>query len=647
MRKRKSIRTRRSGRRQGEYNPILRAMFLACKPDPKITISEWADQERVLSSESSPEPFRWKTSRAEYQRAIMDAFNDATNRRVVFIKSAQVGATSIMENVVGFYIEQEPSPILIVDPTLDMAKTMSKDRLMPMIRDTPCLNAKFDEAKAADADNTMLHKPFNGGHVTLAGANSPASLASRPIRVLLCDEIDRFPSSAGAEGSPVRLAMKRTANFWNRRIGLFSTPTDTEVGIHAEWLQSDQRRFYVTCEKCGHDQVLVWKQVRWTALDASDAVYHCEECDVEINEVMRDRMVRKGHWQATAKFNGVAGFHINELYSPWRAFKEIATDYLESKDEPEKLRVWVNTSLGEPWQPKTEGVNIEKLSSEPAHKLGSIPQGVLMLTLGVDTQGNRLALQLVGWGRRLEQWVIDHVELPGNPDDDSTWDRLTEYRRQRWTHPLGNDIGISMTAIDSGGHHAHRVVAYARTNRAEGVIAIKGASTILPTMLRGVPGRVDYHLNGQVYKRQGEVWLVGTDTAKSFIMSRLRSESAVRLIHFAEGLSTEYYRQLTAEVYDKKTRKWINPRKQRNEALDTLVYACAAAVHPLLRLDVATENRWKKLEVKLTRVDKKKEDDVVEIVGEEVPAPVQTVEQVVQPVAMKRTVVRSSFIRRF
>ncbi|MGH7605427.1 MAG: phage terminase large subunit family protein [Gemmatimonadaceae bacterium] len=588
-----------------EIDELLMGVWALFRAPPDQTVSQWADANRRLSSESSPEPFAWRTSRAEYQRGIMDAFSDPRNRRVVVESSAQVGKTSIIENVVGFHIDQDPSPILVVEPTLDMGETMSKDRFAPMFRDTAVLRGKIADARSRDSGNTLLHKSFPGGHLTIAGANSPASLAMRPIRVLLCDDIDRFPVSAGPEGNPIKLAIKRTNNFWNRRIGLLSTPTDEDVGIDAEYKASDRRRFFVACPDCKHEQTLEWRQVQFVEPDGRDAKYVCPKCGVLLDEQQRDRMVAAGVWRATAEFRGVAGFHINELYTPWRSFADIAIEFLESKDDPEKLRVWVNTALGEAWKPDRGGISADDLEQADGLPKGEVPREALALTLGVDTQGDRLALQLVGWGKgdrlgQLERWTIDHLELPGDPNLDESWDRLTEYRRQRWAHLLGGQIGISIAAVDSGGHHSQRVVAYAREHRSEGVIAVKGSSHAQPTILKTRPTRVDYKAGGQVVKKGAELWMVGTDAAKSAIDSLLRAEYDRRKIHFASGLGSDFFRQLTAEVYDKKLRRWVNPKKRRNEALDTLVYATAATMHPWLRLDVANAAKWAGFAKKLT-----------------------------------------------
>ena len=211
-------------------------------PPPELKVSDWSDQERRLSPEASAEPGQWLTSRAEYQRGIMDAFSDPNIEMVVIMSSAQVGKTEILNNVIGYHVSQDPSPMLVVQPTLDMAQTWSKDRLAPMLRDTPILQGLVKDPRARDSGNTTLHKIFPGGHITSCGANSPSSLASRPVRIVLCDEVDRYPVSAGSEGDPVSLARKRATTFWNRKIGLFSTPTNKgNSRIESAFEESDKR----------------------------------------------------------------------------------------------------------------------------------------------------------------------------------------------------------------------------------------------------------------------------------------------------------------------------------------------------------------------------------------------------------------------
>jgi phage terminase large subunit GpA-like protein len=320
------------------------------KPPPTLTVSQWADAHRVLSPEASSEPGRWSTARAEYQRGIMDAMSDPDVETVVVMKSAQVGWTEIVNNVVGFHIHQDPAPILVVQPTVEMAETWSKDRLAPMLRDSPVLREKVANPRARDSGNTLLHKGFAGGHLTMAGANSPAGLASRPIRLVLFDEVDRFGASAGAEGDPITLGRKRTTTFWNRKILMGSTPTTSGVSrIERAFLSSDRRRYHVPCPHCGHEQVLRWPRVKWPEGRPAEALYHCEDCGAGWSDAQRWRAVKMGRWIAEGEFNGVAGFHINELASTWRKLAETVKDFLDAKDEPEMLKAWVNTALGETW----------------------------------------------------------------------------------------------------------------------------------------------------------------------------------------------------------------------------------------------------------------------------------------------------------
>lgn len=243
---------------------LAEAIRSAIKPPPKLTVSQWADRFRQLSSESSAEAGKWSTSRAEYQRGMMDAVSDPSIETVVLMTAAQVGKTELINNVVGYHIHQDPAPMLVVQPTLEMAQTWSKDRLAPAVRDTPVLSSRIKDPRSRDSGNTTLHKVFAGGHVTACGANSPSSLASRPCRLILCDEVDRYPPSAGTEGDPVSLAKKRSTTFWNRKIILVSTPTEKgHSRIEQAYQESDQRKYFVKCPECEEDQVLRWANVHW------------------------------------------------------------------------------------------------------------------------------------------------------------------------------------------------------------------------------------------------------------------------------------------------------------------------------------------------------------------------------------------------
>lgn len=545
------------------------------KPPPKLTVSEWADNYRVLSSESAAEPGRWSTSRAEYQRAMLDAICDPGIETVVLMTAAQVGKTELINNVVGYHIHQDPAPMLIVQPTLEMAETWSKDRLAPCIRDTPVLRAKIGDARAKETGNTLLHKNFAGGHVTACGANSPASLASRPCRLILCDEVDRYPISAGTEGDPVSLATKRATTFWNRKIVLVSTPTDRGASrIEAAYEESDKRKYMVPCGDCGAFQALVWAQVQWKPDDPYSARYVCEHCKAEWDDAARYRAVRKGHWQATATAKGrVAGFHINGIYSPWTQLHSAVMDFLASKRDPMRLKTWVNTFLGETWEEQGEQIDEFDLMERAEEWGGDLPAEALVLTAGVDVQDDRVEVEIVGWGRGEESWSVAYETMYGDPSGAEIWNRLDVLLGRKFEHPILGQLVVRATCVDSGGHYTQQVYNYARLRAGKRVFAIKGV---------GGDGRP---LIGRPTKNNiGKINLfpVGTDTAKELVTARLKvREVGAGFCHFPLGRDAEYFRMLTAEkrvtryFKGRPRQEWIKTRT-RNEALDCRVYATAA-----------------------------------------------------------------------
>lgn len=551
------------------------AIKSSLKPPPKLTVSEWADRFRQLSSESSAEAGRWSTSRAEYQRGMMDAVSDPNIETVVLMTGAQIGKTELINNVVGFHIHQDPAPMLVVQPTLEMAQTWSKDRLAPAIRDTPVLAAKIGDPRSRDSGNTTLHKVFAGGHVTACGANSPSSLASRPCRLILCDEVDRYPASAGTEGDPVSLAKKRATTFWNRKIILVSTPTERNHSrIEAAYAESDQRKYFVSCPDCKEEQVLRWSNVRWDEGKPHTAGYVCEECGSIWNDAARYRAVRYGKWKATADGDGkTAGFHISGLYSPWTPLEEAVRDFLASKRDPMRLKTWVNTFLGETWEDQGEQVDEHDLMDRAEDWGDELPEEVLLLTAGVDVQDDRLEIEIVGWGRGEESWSINYRTIYGDPSTADLWMQLDEHLKQSFIHPTHGDMSIRSTCIDSGGHYTQQVYNYCRVRAGNRIYAIKGIGG------EGKPivGRPSKNNIGKI-----NLFPVGVDTAKELIYSRLKIDTLGEgYCHFPTGRSTEYFLMLTAE---KKVLKYFKgrPRREwqkirtRNEALDCRVYATAA-----------------------------------------------------------------------
>ena len=539
------------------------------EPPKEMTVSEWADAYRYLSPEASAEPGKWRTSRAEYQRGIMDAFSDPQVHTVVVMSSAQVGKTELLLSIIGYYIHQDPSPILVLQPTLEMAQTFSKDRLAKMLRDTPVLRGKVKDPRSRDSGNTTLHKQFPGGHITIVGANSPSGLASRPIRVVLADEVDRYPESAGTEGDPVQLAFKRTTTFWNRKHAMVSTPTIKGASrIEMAFEQSDQRYFLVPCPDCGEFQRLKWAQVKWTDDDPTTARYCCEHCGALWDDVQRHRAVRQGRWEATAPFNGIAGFHISELYSPWRKLEETVRDFLAAKDDYEMLKAFINTSLGETFEVQGEGADSHELMRRLEDYRG-VPDGVHTLTAGVDVQDDRIEMEVVGWGADEESWSIAYHRVFGSPDDPQTWDDVA--------HLLSADYDghrILAACIDSGGHFTQHVYRFCKDHQARRWWPVKGANTTTAPPI-GRPSTSN--------RLRVPLFTVGVSAIKETIYFRLkREEPGPGYMHFSRRVNDEeYFRQLTAEQLVTKwrrgvpERRWVKTR-ERNEALDCRVYAYAA-----------------------------------------------------------------------
>ncbi len=544
-------------------------------------MSEWADANRRLSSESAAEPGAWRTDRAPYQRGIMDALNDPTIREIWCQKSAQVGWTEIINNVIGYYVDQDAAPILLVQPTLEMAEAWSKDRLAPMIRDTPCLRDRIADPKARDSGNTLLHKKFTGGHLTIAGANSPASLASRPIRVVLFDEVDRFPLSAGAEGDPISLGKKRSTTFYNRKMLAGSTPTiKGSSRVESGFESSDQRYYFVPCPHCDEFQRLVWAQVHWPDGSPEAAVYVCQHCGAEITEAQKGGMLAAGEWRASKPTRDIAGFHISELYSPWSTWADMAVSFLRAKRLPETLQTWINTSLGETWEEKGETLEpTGLLARRESYTANSLPAGTLLLTMGTDVQDDRLECTIWGYGAEEEAWRVEHHVLRGDPGSLALWAEHDQLLRRMFKTDDGRQLGIEATAIDSGGHYTEQVYRYCAARKRQRVWAIKGVAGA---------GRLVWPKKATRTARvRVDLWPIGVDTIKDVLYGRLKrvTEPGPGYVHFDANTDEGWLEQLTSEtvvyriVQGRRVRQW-KPKSSgvRQEALDCAVYAYAAMV---------------------------------------------------------------------
>lgn len=506
----------------------------------------------------------------------MRAISDPSTETIVFMTGAQIGKTEIINNAIGYYISQDPSPILVVQPTLDMSKMWSNDRLAPMLRDTPALKNAVKDPRSRDSGNTLLQKSFVGGYIAMVGANSPAGLASRPVRCVFFDEVDRFPHSAGTEGDPIDLGRKRTSTFtYNRKIVMVSTPTNKGASrIELAYEESDQRQYYVPCHDCGHKQMLKWSQVQWEKDKPETANYICEGCGSVWDDADRYRAVRAGEWVAQNPDHKIAGFHLSGLYSPWTPLADAARDFLVAKKSPETLRVFVNTFLAETWEDEGITVGDVDFQSREDEWGDAVPDDIVVVTAGIDVQDDRLELEIVGWGRDEESWSLDYKTLYGDPSTPHLWNDLDNILKAGYVTDSGRQLGIRAATIDSGGHYTQAVYNFVRPREGRRIFAIKGmGGEQRPLVSRPTKNNI-----GKI-----KLFAIGTFPIKELIFSRLKVQSeGAGFCHFPAGRSDEYYQQLAnSEKIVTKYQKGFPRRdfvktRTRNEALDCRVYAYAA-----------------------------------------------------------------------
>lgn len=576
------------------------------EPPPRLTVTEWADTHRRLPTKGAGEPGPWRTSRVPYAAEIMDCLSaDHPAKRIIFMKSVQSAGTEIGNNWVGWFIDTQKAPIMVVQPTLDMAERWSKQRLASMIDDSPTLRSKIAPSRSRDSGNTTLLKEWAGGVMVISGANSGASLRSMPARYCFLDEVDAYPYEIEGEGDPIELAEARTTTFPRRKVFMVSTPTIESLSrINKEWLASDQRRYHVPCPHCGAEQHLAWDNLRWPKGQPEQAVYHCCGCGVGIDEIHKTDMLATGRWIAAHPERSTPGFHINGLYTPLGlglSWPELAAKWLDAAKDQAKQKTFINLRLGEVVPDPEEKLDPDDLQSRAGgYQPREIPSGCLLLTAGVDVQKDRFAILILGFGRGGQQWLIDFVELPADPTTDAGWVLLDNHLAQPLLNCRGLPMRLSMTTIDNG-YLTDHVLAYTRTRR-RNVIAGKGASTPGKPIINK-PAKLDVTIRGRTIRNGAEGWLIGSDTAKTVIYNTLAADGKrvhdhERLIHFPEGLDQSFFSQLTAEIWDPNKRKWIKIRP-RNEALDTWCYALAAAYHPGLRVHLMKEPQWARLEAAL------------------------------------------------
>lgn len=574
---------------------VLAPTWETLRPPARLALSEWADRFFYLSAESAAEPGRWRT--LPYQKGIMDSITDPNVERVTFMKSARVGATKIMNAVCGYYAHQDPCPIMIVQPTVEDAQGYSKEEIAPMLRDCPEVGALF-ASKSRTSESTILAKSFPGGSLSMVGANSARGFRRVSRRVVLFDEVDGYPPSAGNEGDQIKLGIQRTQFYWNRKIVAASTPTIAgHSRIERLYAEGDQRRYYVPCPHCDHFDVLTFREdsdrghfMRWPKDAPERAHFVCRACGEAIDERHKLAMLAAGEWRAAAEFKRHASFHIWAAYSvsPNSRWGQLATEFVEaSKQSVEQLKTVVNTVLGEVWQDRGDAPEWSRLyERRERYPIGTVPdKRAAFLTAGVDVQRDRFVFEVVAWATNKESWSVDAGILFGDTAADETWSQLDELLGQ--TYPTAAEpLPIAMLAIDSG-FNTQRVYNFARRYPMSRVIAVKGSATA--RVLVGTPSPVDVAIGGRARRRAYKVWPVGVDIAKAELYGFLRlpmadaDADAPGYCHFPEH-DPEFFRQLTAEhLVTTKTRngfarhEWQIMPGRENHWLDARVYARVAA----------------------------------------------------------------------
>ena len=571
--------------------------YAAFLPPKKLSLSAWADEYAYLSVESSAEGGRWRT--LPYQKGIMDAVTDPNIEQISVMKSARVGYSKILNHIIAFHIHNDPCPIMIVQPTIEDATGYSKEEIAPMLRDTKCLQGLVSDAKAKDGQNTLLQKLFPGGNLTLVGANSPRGFRRVSRRIVLFDETDGYPASAGTEGDQIKLGIKRTEFFANRKIVAGSTPTVKDFSrIEKLFNQTDQRRYYVPCPKCNYMQYLKWANFECFENDPSTTIYKCEKCNHHIPHTKKRWMVERGEWRATAPYNGKhVGFHIWAAYSysPNASWSNLMEEYLACKNDQEQLKTFINVTLGEVYEDeyhtKASADGLLKRAADEKYKEGIPPKEVLILTLGIDVQDDRLSMSVIGFGRNEEMFLIDRKVIYGSPARADLWAQLDEVLQGKYTNEDGKELKIDSAAIDTGGHFTQETYQYVREREQLGLIGIKGMGQKGKPPL-GKISKVDINFRGKVLKRGLSLYPVGVDMIKTTLHNKLKdAEVGHGYIHFYPTTKPAYFEELTAERQILKhkngyqERVWVKKKNQANEALDEMVYAYASFQRLLQKYD--------------------------------------------------------------
>lgn len=599
------------------HDPFTRRLLARLlKPRARLSVSDWADAHRVLSPKSSSEAGPWRTTRTPYLREPMDALAESSQvERVVFQKSAQMGVTELAVNWLGYIMDhiRHAKPTLVVLPTDQLKIRWVHQRLRPMVETARPLAEKIGIAKSRDGTHRLDMIDYPGGILYLASAGSASNLKSDSICYVICDEADEYEWSVGGRGDPLGLIESRQSNFPRRKLLIFSTPTvQGSSRIEAEYLHSDQREYHVPCPHCGELQPLKWEQMGWDR-DGHTVWYTCALNGCVIRERDKPQMLIErtdshptgARWVAQRPGEPTRGYSINALYAPiglGYSWAQLVRQYLDAQDNDERLQHFHNERLGLPWRDRRTAVRAEALAqrAEP-YPLRSVPPDALLLTAGVDTQDDRLEVQIIGWGEHKRWHVIDYQPLYGDPGRPEVWTALTDLLSRPIESRAGIPLRVAATAIDMGGHHTDDVKRFVRATKLPHCIAILGSRYRLDREL-GRPRKTDFNAVGRTIKHGFAYYPVGVEIAKDRLYNDLRLDAEAespseRTAHFPDALPAEYYEGLLSEVWNPKKHRYEPKRgmTRHNEPLDTWVYAYAVAHHPQIRIDKMRPIDWQRL----------------------------------------------------
>ncbi len=528
------------GNRENDSPSYLANEFSALKPPEKLTVSEWADRFRVLSEKDSAAPGPWRTEKTPYLRDVMDAFSDPTIQEITFCAGTQIGKTASEQNMQGYAIDQDPGPMIIVYPTKDLAKSTSQNRLWPMLELSPVLNEKFHVL-----ESEQLELQFDSMYISMAWANSPSQLASRPVRYVFFDEVDKFPKWSGKEANPIALARERTKTFYNRKIVKVSTPVLENGNIWQSWLHSDAMyEYFVSCPLCGKLQTLKNTQIKFpkgsTPEEAAYASYYeCEFCHGHIDDRHKVAMLRDGKWKRIDKNKGrvrSVGYHLNSIYSPWLTFGDVAREFLASKDSPENLQNFINSWLAEPWKEKakTPSTEIVKKNQLPYEK-GWVKEEAQLVTMAVDVQLDHFWWAIYGWGPHMQSWLVDWGRA-------ETWPEVAEIMNRYYPREnTGEVVQVNICGIDAG-FRRDEVEQYC-SDWLDIAIPLRGSSNSLRTLYTVF--NVDRE-NGAVGGVKGLMF--DTVKAKDFVFARFGLDGGSKgSMNVYKGIEEEYCRQICSE----------------------------------------------------------------------------------------------------